>query len=438
MSNVSILSVISSALRGERDANRFLDSLVTDYTFSSSDSCLVGGWGSVRGGLIEVTSAPPSPSTEQHLHLVATMVKRLAKRTPAVESGLISSALLVASSGVAPPASVDHIVGTEMKLRGEVIKMSMELIFGGKLQGGAALDTLCSAVATNSVNSGVSSTEGLLTTLLNTPNLAPLPLLSIFKHVGLEAQSDGCPESLKSILRNATPSVLSSVVLSILVKANEEGTGNNPKLASTAITGTQYWCEAADLTIVDIFLSCGGKFLEAVAADSLYSNHQNVIDSVADFLDSILTRSKARIIENAGNDFDDSSGADVEKERYSATFDNILGELVSAIGLQRFRIMTAGEEVCRTMTRTASVVVNSSLHLFMSDTPPGSSKNAITLLTKAAAHANLNVSAMSIEVLTKLVSKFNLSPTLLPILQAKACWVDDDIVDPEEVRMDLM
>ena len=435
MSNVSILSVISASLRGDREANRYLDSLVTEYTFSTSDGCLVGGWGSVRCGLMEVGR---TPSTEAHLHFVAAMVKRLAKRTPAVESGLISAALLVASSGVAPPASVEQMVGGEMKLRAEVIKMSMELLFGGTLQGGAALDTLCSAVAANSVNSGVASTQGLLTTLLNTPNLSPLPLLSIFKHVGLEAQSDGCPEPLEDVLRSATPPLLSSIVLPILVKANEEGAGNNPKLASNAITGTQYWCEAADLTVVDVFLSCGGKFLEAAAADSLYSNHQNVIDSVADFLDSILARSKARIIENAGNDFDDSSGTDGEKERYGATFDNILGELVSAIGLQRFRIMTANEEVCRTMTRTASVVVNSSLHLFMSDAPPGSSKNVIALLTKAAAHTNLNVSAISIEVLTKLVSKFNLSPSLLPILQTKACWVDDDMVDPEEVSRDSM
>jgi len=94
---------------------------------------------------------------------------------------------------------------------------------------------------------------------------------------------------------------------------------------------------------------------------------------VADFLESILTRSRAAIIESAGNDFDDS-GKDAEKEQYNAAFDNILGELVTAIGLQRFRLMSAGEEV-RPSEEGSDEIAKASLatktsHIHSSAQPP--------------------------------------------------------------------
>ena len=143
-----------------------------------------------------------------------------------------------------------------------------------------------------------------------------------------------------------------------------------------------------------------------------------------------MTRSKAKIIDSCGNDFDESPGDTAASE----AFDNILVELISAVSLQRFRLADCDADVCRTMTRTASVVVGCSMHLLMSQSLPPSSGGLFELLLGASAHENANVSAMAIETLTKLVAKADVGSKLLPVLQSKACWEDGS--DPDFDGMD--
>jgi len=227
MSN-SLLGLISRSLAGERTSSIKLDDIVNNYNYNNNN--IIGGWYNINSTLYELklieqtnnTEDNTEDNTEAILHVLSTMMRKLAKRSPSAEAGLVSSFLMQASSGVAPPLSVEQAVAGEARLRQEVMGTAMELAFEGELREGAALDTLCSSVAANAVNCGVASTQSLLMTLLSTPNLSPLPLLSIFKHVGLEAQSDGCPEPLNDVLRTLTQPFLTSVVLPILLKANEE------------------------------------------------------------------------------------------------------------------------------------------------------------------------------------------------------------------------
>lgn len=109
-----------------------------------------------------------------------------------------------------------------------------------------------------------------------------------------------------------------------------------------------------------------------------------------------------------------------EKSRIS-----ILSELVSAVGLQRFRFAerqsNGDTAVCRCLARTAAQVLLESQDLIKNGTLQASTDGILDLLFKAASHPSVYVCGIAVEALSVIApSNSELSTRLLPYLQGKA------------------
>lgn len=111
---------------------------------------------------------------------------------------------------------------------------------------------------------------------------------------------------------------------------------------------------------------------------------------------------------------------DNEKSRIS-----ILSELVSAVGLQRFRFaerQSSGDiAVCRCLARTAATVLLEAQDLIKNGTLQASPDGVLDLLFKAVSHPSIYVCGIAAEALASMApSNSELSTRLLPSLQGKA------------------
>ena len=112
--------------------------------------------------------------------------------------------------------------------------------------------------------------------------------------------------------------------------------------------------------------------------------------------------------------------SEAEKSRIS-----ILSELVSAVGLQRFRFAerqaNGDTAVCRCLARTAAKVLHESQGLIKNGTLQASLDGLLDLLFKAASHPSVYVCGIAVEALAVIIpSNIELSTKLLPYLQGKA------------------
>ena len=103
----------------------------------------------------------------------------------------------------------------------------------------------------------------------------------------------------------------------------------------------------------------------------------------------------------------------------------ILSELVSAVGLQRFRFQERQQEgdtdVCRCLTRTAAKVLTESQDLASNGSLQSSTAGVLDLLFKAVSHPSVYICSIAVEGLSIVVQKDqDLATRLLPHLQQKA------------------
>ena len=195
------------------------------------------------------------------------------------------------------------------------------------------------------------------------------------------------------------------------------------------------------------------NIIEAVA-DALYSNSESTIDAVSDLIETLLRRDAkgANVtlgISIAGSVMSNLLPAGVANELLVAQQVTgeieklrimILSELVSAVGLQRFRFaerQTTGDiAVCRCLARTAAAVVLASYSLIQDGTLQASPDGLFELLYKAVSHPSVPVCSIAIEALAVFTpSNSELSTRLLPCLQGKAI-IPVNIMEDVNGRLD--
>lgn len=201
-----------------------------------------------------------------------------------------------------------------------------------------------------------------------------------------------------------------------------------------------------------------------ILSDSMYSDSDDVVDALAELVEYTVTLHDSKVM-SEGRMSQVRNLLQVDEATFRARFSPeqlktieskemglIVSELVSAIGLQRFRfterqnngtavfrfflccivneedtntvvhsLLTGEHGVCRNLARIAASVCTT-----LSEVPDeeGSSQidgGALTLLLKAASHPSSNVCAIALPVLTRTVSAMpTMTPELLPLLQRRA------------------
>eukprot|EP00578_Thalassiosira_sp_NH16_P025166 CAMPEP_0181087580 /NCGR_PEP_ID=MMETSP1071-20121207/6347_1 /TAXON_ID=35127 /ORGANISM="Thalassiosira sp., Strain NH16" /LENGTH=1183 /DNA_ID=CAMNT_0023169475 /DNA_START=176 /DNA_END=3724 /DNA_ORIENTATION=- len=347
----------------------------------------------------------------------------------------------------------------------------------------AAMEQFCGVVAANAVSTGPRSLRHLVSdwVLPAVDSLPPLAVAAIMSHVAAECAGRGRPAGIGDAMSSLVPYVLRRALGPILIDSLREsdgrgeddahmaeaaataggniivggagggGAGGNieHRTAALALRALESWCEANSIGAVklrSIFSATNINILEAIA-DALYSNAEILIDAVSDLIETLL-RYDARDanvtlgISIAGSVMSEhilpmaqaggggivadqlllarQVAAEGEKSRIS-----ILSELVSAVGLQRFRFAerqsNGDTAVCRCLARTAAGVLLGSQDVIKDGTLQVSTDGLLDLLFKAASHPSVYVCGIAVEALATIApSNGNLSTRLLPYLQGKA------------------
>jgi len=169
----------------------------------------------------------------------------------------------------------------------------------------------------------------------------------------------------------------------------------------------------------------------------MYSDSDIVMDSLSELLDSLLrkhTESESAVegLSIANNVMGLTSFLSPDMIQLHSDVasgveerDSILMELVSAVGLQRFRFkarLSSGDSgVCRCLAGIALSIASASKNLMLSGKLNGNEKGMVALLLTAVSHSSLNVYSLALDAFTFLINPRNdLSTRLLPLLQSKA------------------
>jgi hypothetical protein len=345
------------------------------------------------------------------------------------------------------------------------------------------MEQLCGVLAANAVATGPAAVRHMMSDWI-LPSIETLPIfaaVAVLYNIAVEAVGKSSPVGTKNVIQSLVSTVFKRALGPILVDSLRDGderqggsSGNSEhRVAALALRSIEVWCKTNSIGAVELrgifsstnenvsvvnlvndkcqFCPCSliidssfrlfsiqVNILEAIA-DALYSNSEATIDAVSDLIETLLRHDAkgAKVTlglsiagsvmgnllpEGVANEMlvAQQVTEEVEKSRIS-----ILSELVSAVGLQRFRFaerQTNGDvAVCRCLARTAATVLLESESLIKDGTLQASPAGLLELLFKAASHPSLHVCSIAIEALTVFTPSNNeLSTRLLPCLQGKA------------------
>lgn len=343
------------------------------------------------------------------------------------------------------------------------------------------IEQLCGVLAANAVASGPAAVRHLVSDWI-LPSINSLPTfaaVAVMYNIAVEAMGKGSPVGTKDAIQSLQALVFKCALGPILVdslrESDERQGGSGHNTAALALRSFEVWCKANSTGAVELrgifssstknvsavnILRRNGKYvfvseltfddnmflcysmqiniIEAIA-DALYSNSESTIDAVSDLIETLLRRDSKGANVTLGisivgsvmgnllpagvaNDLlvAQQVTGEIEKSRIV-----ILSELVSAIGLQRFRFaerQTTGDvAVCRCLARTAATIVTAAYSLIQGGTLQASPDGLFELLFKAVSHPSIPICSIAVEALAVFMpSNSELSTRLLPCLQGKA------------------
>lgn len=431
-------------------------------------------------------NATNSNHLDAHVRLLATITRRVARRPPSSDRRLIGTCLGNASMShmnlLANADSAQSLLGNNDELRernmGRIAAIVLDFSFHRKntsimtqhqqhanprsaFSDPVAMEQFCGVVAANAVSTGPVAVRHLVSDWIvpSIDSLPPLAVVAVLSHVAVEAMGKGCPAGTKAVIQSLVPSVfkcaLGPVLVDSLRESDERGDNTMIEAVSTTTGGVniehrtaalalrafESWCKANSIGAVKlrrIFSSTTVNILEAIA-DALYSNAEVLIDAISDLIETLLLYDArdANVtsgISIVGSVMSNCMPAGVSNQlllaqqatgeaEKSRVF--ILSELVSAVGLQRFRFSERQQNgdtaVCRCLARTAAKVLLEAQDLIKNGTLQASLDGLLDLLFKAASHPSVYVCGIAFEALSVVApSNSELSTRLLPYLQGKA------------------
>jgi hypothetical protein len=195
-------------------------------------------------------------------------------------------------------------------------------------------------------------------------------------------------------------------------------------------------------------------------SDAMYSDSHHVIDALAELIETTVmltdekTMSEGRrnqvryIIQVDESTFQEQFSSGQLKAIETKEMEAIVDELISAIGLQRFRfterqnngtstqsgysdeghnfahigvLLLGDHDVCRNLARIGASVCLTWVDVSACEQPRSLEPGAINLLMKAASHHSINICGIVLPVLSRIASTdASVAQGLLPILQRRA------------------
>jgi hypothetical protein len=333
----------------------------------------------------------------EHVRLLATMALRVARRCPSSDNVLVAMCLANAEHFRSTPSQSQWLVDLNLELRERVMAriaaMAFDFTFhrrvGPNRQSAFAdivvMDTFCAILSANAVSSGPTAIRHFATewVIPSSKNLPAYAVASVILHLAAEGVRKSAPAGTKDILQQLSRDVVAVVLVPILSEAVTENSTNlnqaiphheaSSQITAKCIRALKTWCASTYLSLPQIKHICNKEQVSSrtyspssvylpdltasplqfnvvsVISDAMYSDCQHVIDALADLIEAIVLDADVRTITDERMNqvryiiqVDELAfhGGFTSGQLYSIEskeMESIVDELVSAVGLQRFR-----------------------------------------------------------------------------------------------------
>lgn len=284
----SALDVMTRALQGNPDARSFLERTTSVYLLDVTDSAhpkTYGSWNFIYQAINEVerheTQHPPNPHApglSSHVRLLASMLLRVARRSPQKEKGLVETCIYNAP-GSLTDAQSKWLVGLNLEIRevvmGRVAAMALDFGFHRDSTFSAfadhvAMDTFCAVLSANAVASGPQSIQ-LFATEWIIPSSRSLPTLavaSVVLHLAQESMKRSVRAGTKDVLQQLSKAAMVVVLVPSLADAVTDNSSSadgvtgslqrseSSRIAAICLRAMKAWCGATDLSLPQITHVC--------------------------------------------------------------------------------------------------------------------------------------------------------------------------------------
>jgi len=472
------LSILDRALGGDTGALSFLERTASIYVYDVTNSAqpkICGAWDFLSQALTEIERYDRISSgnvgsfakLDGHVQLLATMARRAAKRSPASDQKLVEICLANAAHYHGSTEQAGYLINLNHQLRdremGRLAAMVFDYshhrqfntshqpqIYQSPFCNPVAMESMCAVVATNAISTGPREFVSLVTEWI-APSINNLPayaVASIICHLATETKSKSAPEGTQEALSTKLFDPVISRILAPMfqeaVRESDAGDGRvrNQRTAAMILKALEGWSAATACSLVRVKQLCQNANINMieVISDAMYSDSELVMDALSEFLETLLRRhaedevaleglgmgvaggflpKKLGTLSNSLNNFEQYLTTEISERRA------ILAELISAVGLQRFRFMdrlsNGDTDVCRCLASIARSIVIASQTEIKSGKLEGSERGLIDLLLKSATHPSIHVCGIAFEALIPIITtKSGLATQVLPIVQGKA------------------
>ena len=501
------LDVLNRALHGDHGALSFLDRTTSIYVIDATDPSkpkTYGGWNFIHQAMNEIERNEAEhlrngvdPGLTGHVQLLATMAQRVARRSPATDCRLIATCVSNAAQYRANEADAQSLIDLNSEIReivmGRIAAMAFDFSFHRSASQSAfsdpvAMEKLCSVLAANAVTTGPTAVNHFMRGWIipSVSSLPPFAVACVTNQLAIEALSKSSPAGTKDTLQHLSHPVVGAVLVPVLSDAIAESAESpnhswNCRVAATCLGALDRWCAATGLSLPQVNhictkykvrrrLSTEGvyqwqvltpwlqmKFV-SIISDALYSDSDLVVEGMAELIDNCVQgnhesrvsderMTQARYIMEVEEEIFRTITAEDLYRIEAKEMQDVLGELVSAVGLQRFRFserqakgtklcetvlstiseyqltkfFSGDNGICRNLTRIAAKVGAAAVEGLATGQIPRGGSGLLELLVKAAAHPNVYISSLAIEVLSAFLPLDPSFPSrMLPLLQHRA------------------
>ena len=377
------LDMLNRALSGDENALAFLDRTSSIYVLDATDASnpkTYGGWNFIHQALNELerhernygsNGTTAGPGLCSHVQLLAAMSQRVARRSPLSDRKLVVTCVDNASQYHATANEAEALIVLNSEIREIVLGRIAAMVFDfsfhnpngphlSAFSDPVAMESLCSVLSANAVSCGPQAISHFMLEWIipSVRTLPPFAVACVILHLGSEATRKVAPAGTKDVLQRMSSAVMAIVIAPVLHAAISEsgdvrGVGSNherhTRVAAICIRAIEGWCAVTGLSLPQIKHVCSKVNYDMVdiLSDAMYSDSQLVIEAIAELMDRGLAKqeksvSRDRMIQTRyimevdETTFQSISVDDLNRIE-SKEMDSIVLELVSAIGLQRFR-----------------------------------------------------------------------------------------------------
>ena len=283
------VNALDHALRGDAQGLAFLEQTVSLYVLDTASTpgqpTTYGWWNFLNDALNEVEryeSESTASNLVGHVRLLATITRRVARRSPSSDDHLVKICFANASMTQMNLMTNDQLSHSLVERNGELRERNMgriaAIVFDWSFHRSnpvsvqstsaftdpVAMEQFCGVLACNAISVGPIAVRHLVSDWIlpgvDSQQLPPQAVVAVILHISIEARGKGCPAGTNDVISALAPLVCRNIIGPILCDSLREcdeggssgGENTNHRIAAISLKSLDSWSKADQIGAVKL------------------------------------------------------------------------------------------------------------------------------------------------------------------------------------------